>query len=145
MCITSKHRCFNVGPPFLTLALNRHPTKACSLVHRSLTHLVCRIPATMLHGANVGFMLAHRLRLWPNMNPTFVQCIVLQGIGLVSLVHNVWHVTAKILSRGFRRASVEMSLIFSEKQHDKKISIVCSQMWPKFKVSHTILNSRCVL
>ena len=26
---------------------------------------------------NVGLMLAHRSRLWPNINPTLVQCLLL--------------------------------------------------------------------
>ena len=34
-------------------------------------------PANTIHCTNVGSMLVHRLRRWPNIEPTLVQCILL--------------------------------------------------------------------
>ena len=40
----------------------------------SLEHCICLIsdvnPANTKHGLNIGLMLGHRLRRWPNINPT---------------------------------------------------------------------------
>ena len=38
-----------------------------------------QIPANTTHWNNVGLMLAHRLRRWPNIKPTLFQCVVFAG------------------------------------------------------------------
>ena len=42
-------------------------------------HLSRRYPRSTTHRSNVGPMLAHRLRRWPNIVPTLDRCVVFAG------------------------------------------------------------------
>ena len=41
---------------------------------------IALFPASTTHGSNVGPMLAHRLRRWPNIGPTLDRCVVFAGL-----------------------------------------------------------------
>ena len=41
------------------------------------------VPANTTHWTKVGLMLSHRLRRWPNIKPTLVQCVLFTGWDLV--------------------------------------------------------------
>ena len=43
-------------------------------------------PANPRHEANVGSMLAHRLRRWANIDPTLASCLVFAGYSITSLI-----------------------------------------------------------
>ena len=47
------------------------------------------IPVKQTHWTNVGLMLGHRLRCWPNIKPSLVQCIVLTGMVCWALSYHV--------------------------------------------------------
>ena len=49
------------------------------VISRHLLHY--KNPSNTIHWPNVELMLAHRLRRWPNINPTFVHGIVFAGKG----------------------------------------------------------------
>ena len=42
--------------------------------------LIAYIPANTRRSPNVGLLLAHRLRRWPNINPTLGERLVFAGI-----------------------------------------------------------------
>ena len=43
-----------------------------------------------LKTSNVGLMLVHLLRRWPNIKPTLSRCIVLTGVGVALDVSGHW-------------------------------------------------------
>ena len=47
------------------------------------------IPASTTHWNNVGLMLGHRLRRWPNIKPTLFQCVVFAGMGGKRMRYNL--------------------------------------------------------
>ena len=55
-----------------------------SLYINSLSFYTCEhfvdSPANTIHRAIAGSMLVHRLRRWPNIEPTMTQCLVFAGI-----------------------------------------------------------------
>ena len=46
-------------------------------------------PANTTHWNNVGLMLGHRLRRWPNIKPTLFQCVVFAGTWYMDKYHCV--------------------------------------------------------
>ena len=58
---------------------------ALSSRHENTTRI--QRPANTRHCTNDGFMLAHRLRRWPNINPTFVQRLVFAGTRTLANEH----------------------------------------------------------
>ena len=47
---------------------------------------VTHIPGKTTHWTNNGWILAHRLRRWPNIKPTLFQCMVIAGISAHLLI-----------------------------------------------------------
>ena len=45
----------------------------------SVSCLPCRGSANIIHWPNVGLLLAHRLRRWPNSKPALVQPLMFAG------------------------------------------------------------------
>ena len=66
---------YEVGP-----TLNQHRVSVSCLLDNYLSLHTFSI--STLHWANVGSMLDHRLRLWPNIEPAFLGCILLTGLEL---------------------------------------------------------------
>ena len=74
----------NVGPPFTALA-QHWPT---CVVFASLAHIhfptspswyIMSNPSNTRNRPNVGSMLGHRLRRWPNIGPALGPCLVIDG------------------------------------------------------------------
>ena len=62
------------------IVINRQIVADCSFIAQGVPPGNFSIPASTIHRANVGLMLGHRLRRWPNIKPTLAQCIVFAGI-----------------------------------------------------------------
>ena len=54
----------------------------CCLLQNCHLYL-CMAPANAIHSANVGLMLGHRLRRWPNIKPALAEWIVFAGAVLI--------------------------------------------------------------
>ena len=84
---------FNVSPPYKTLAQHKKKLNRC-LASRKNDR-----PENMRRWTNAALMLAHRLRRWPNIKPTLVQCLMFVGFLLAGTeTIDITHVTASFMS-----------------------------------------------
>ena len=51
----------------------------CHWYFQCVVFVANNIPSNTIHSTNVGLMLGHRLRRWPNIKPTLGECILFAG------------------------------------------------------------------
>ena len=114
---------------WLEMEMHTSEVKGLSSQNGLVTRKACQgaiIPANTRHWAIVGSMLFHRLRRWPNIEPTLAWCLVFAGIITTFYRSNAnssncsletWAVTAVCLNMALLAVNVRYGILYWLSEH----------------------------